>query len=50
MLNQAKVYFDEGYIFGAEGEGFERINLACPRSTLDEALVRIRDAIKARRA
>jgi cystathionine beta-lyase len=50
MLNQAKVYFDEGYIFGAEGEGFERINLACPRSTLDEALVRIRDAIKAQRA
>ena len=48
MLNEAKVYFDEGYIFGAEGEGFERINLACPRSTLDAALVRIRDAIRAR--
>ena len=46
MLNEAKVYFDEGYIFGEEGEGFERINLACPRSTLDEALVRIRDAIR----
>lgn len=45
MLNKAKVYFDEGYIFGAEGEGFERINLACPRSVLDQALVRIRDAV-----
>lgn len=50
MLNQAKVYFDEGYIFGEEGEGFERINLACPRSVLDEALVRIRDTIRARPA
>lgn len=48
MLNKAKVYFDEGYIFGEEGEGFERINLACPRSTLDEALVRIRDAVRER--
>lgn len=50
MLNKAKVYFDEGYIFGEEGEGFERINLACPRSTLDEALVRIRDAVRERAA
>lgn len=46
MLNRAGVYFDEGYIFGDEGAGFERINLACPRSTLDAALVRIRDAIR----
>ncbi|MCR9071941.1 MAG: pyridoxal phosphate-dependent aminotransferase [Alphaproteobacteria bacterium] len=46
MLNKAKVYFDEGYIFGDEGAGFERINLACPRSTLDQALVRIRDAVR----
>ena len=50
MLNRARVYFDEGYIFGDEGAGFERINLACPRSVLDEALVRIRDAVRAHRA
>ena len=37
----------EGFVEPEEGEGFERINLACPRSTLDEALVRIRDAIRA---
>lgn len=41
MLDQAKVYFDEGYIFGPEGEGFERINVACPRSILKMALERI---------
>ncbi|MCJ7511740.1 MAG: pyridoxal phosphate-dependent aminotransferase [Anaerolineales bacterium] len=45
MLKRAKVYLDEGYIFGEEGEGFERINIACPRSVLAEALERIRDAI-----
>lgn len=47
MLNKAKIYYDEGYIFGPEGAGFERINIACPRSLLDEALVRMRDAVRA---
>ncbi|EDP66877.1 putative aminotransferase [alpha proteobacterium BAL199] len=46
MLDKAKIYFDEGYIFGDEGIGFERINIACPRSILDEALSRMRDAIR----
>lgn len=45
MLNEAKVFLDEGYIFGPEGNGFERINLACPRSVLVEALERIKTAI-----
>ena len=36
-----RVYLDEGFIFGPEGEGFERINIACPRSVLMEALQRI---------
>lgn len=45
MLEEARVYLDEGYIFGPEGEGFERINIACPRSILAEALDRIRQAV-----
>jgi cystathionine beta-lyase len=45
MLNEARVYLDEGYIFGEEGAGFERINIACPRSLLKEALERIRSAV-----
>lgn len=45
MMNKARIYFDEGYIFGPEGEGFERINIACPRSILIEALDRIKVAI-----
>jgi cystathionine beta-lyase len=45
MRKEAGVYLDEGYIFGPEGEGFERINLACPRAVLAEGLDRIRKAI-----
>ncbi len=45
MLEEAKVYLDEGFIFGPEGEGFERINIACPRPILVEALDRIRRVI-----
>jgi cystathionine beta-lyase len=45
MYDEAKVYLDEGFIFGPEGEGFERINIACPRSILVEALDRIRKVI-----
>jgi cystathionine beta-lyase len=46
MLNKARVFLDEGYIFGTEGSGFERINIACPRSVLMEALERIVKAIQ----
>jgi cystathionine beta-lyase len=46
MLNKARVFLDEGYIFGAGGSGFERINIACPRSVLMEALWRIVKAIQ----
>lgn len=42
---QAKVAFDEGYIFGEEGEGFTRINIACPRKLLEEGLSRLSKAI-----
>lgn len=42
---KAKVLFDEGYIFGEEGEGFERINIACPRPLLDAALARLQREI-----
>lgn len=45
MVKEAGVYMDEGYIFGPEGEGFERINIACPRSILADALERIKEAV-----
>ncbi len=46
IMEKANVYLDEGEMFGPEGEGFERINLACPRSILAEALERICMAMK----
>ena len=46
MLTEARVWLDEGRIFGPEGNGFERFVLACPRSILEEALTRIARAFK----
>jgi cystathionine beta-lyase len=45
MLKKARVYLDDGVIFGTEGSGFQRINIACPRALLAEALERIRAAV-----
>ncbi len=45
MLTEAGVYLDEGFIFGAEGEGFERVNIACTRAVLTEALTRIKQVV-----
>ena len=47
IMDDARVYLNQGYIFGSEGEGFERINIACPRSILTEALERIETSVKA---
>lgn len=47
MLNKAKLWLDEGYIFGTGGDGFERFNVACPQSTLTKALEQLEKAIKA---
>ncbi|MFV0393610.1 MAG: MalY/PatB family protein, partial [Coprobacillaceae bacterium] len=46
MLNKAKLWLDEGYIFGMQGAGFERFNVATPRATLKEALERLEKAMK----
>lgn len=48
IQKQGKVAFDEGYIFGKEGEGFTRINIACPRTLLEEGLKRFSQALKNR--
>lgn len=40
----AHVALDEGDMFGPDGEGFVRLNLACPRKILDESLRRIKSA------
>ncbi|MFW9998513.1 MAG: MalY/PatB family protein [Candidatus Hodarchaeota archaeon] len=45
MLKKAKVALDDGKIFGPGGEGFERINVACPQSILKECMNRIVNAL-----
>lgn len=46
LRDKAHVRLNPGAEYGAGGEGFLRFNLACPRSTLQLALERIRDAVK----
>ncbi|MCM3570954.1 MalY/PatB family protein [Neobacillus mesonae] len=46
MHNEAKVFLDEGYIFGEEADGFERMNIACPTKTMMEGLERLVKAVK----
>lgn len=46
LIDVGKIWLDEGYIFGENGEGFERINLACPRSIVEEGTTRLIRAIK----
>ncbi len=45
MQKEAKIAFDEGYIFGEEGAGFERINVATPRANVEEVLRRMKSAL-----
>jgi cystathionine beta-lyase len=46
MTTEAMLFLDEGYVFGDEGRGFERINLACPTHVLQKALDRLLEAVK----
>lgn len=45
MLHDARVALDEGYIFGEEGIGFERINVATPRVNIIECMERMKKAL-----
>jgi cystathionine beta-lyase len=45
FLEKAKVAVNDGATFGQGGEGFVRLNFACPRATLVEALERMGDAL-----
>jgi cystathionine beta-lyase len=45
MREKARVGLDDGFIFGDGGAGFQRMNIACPRVILEEALRRIETAV-----
>ena len=40
-IENAKLWFNSGTMFGEDGAGFQRINIACPKSVLIEALNRL---------
>mgnify|MGYP002626302185 CR=1 FL=1 len=44
--DKAKLWLDEGKIFGEESTLFERMNIACPRSILVKALKQLEHALK----
>lgn len=42
IIHEAGLWLDSGKIFGECGRGFQRVNVACPRSVLSEALDRLK--------
>ncbi len=45
LIHKAHVWINAGAMYGAAGEGFIRINLACPRQVLEEGLRRLLPAL-----
>jgi cystathionine beta-lyase len=45
FIHKAKVGLNDGAVFGSGGEGFMRLNAACPRSLLEKGLKRIKNAV-----
>ena len=48
LTDECMLYLDNGTDFGAAGSGYQRINVACPRKTLADALDRFYQAAKKR--
>ena len=46
IVHKAKLWLDGGAMFGESGRGFQRINVACPRSILEEAMERLKEAFQ----
>ncbi len=49
MVNEAGVAMSAGTYFGKNGEGYMRMNVACPRATVEKALEQIRAAVERKR-
>lgn len=46
LLNEAKLWLDNGKMFGKSGKGFQRINVAVPKKRLEKALENLEKAFK----
>ncbi|MDR1703004.1 MAG: pyridoxal phosphate-dependent aminotransferase [Sporomusaceae bacterium] len=45
IVDKARLWLNSGLTFGEGGAGFQRVNIACPRSVLKEAFVRLEQAV-----
>ncbi len=45
IVRDAKLWLDGGTMFGEEGKGFQRINIACPRGILEKAFLQLEAAV-----
>jgi len=45
ILEKTKLGLNDGPVFGPGGEGFQRMNVACPRSIMEEAMERLKNAV-----
>jgi len=46
LIEEAKLGLSDGPVFGPGGEGFQRMNIACPKSVLARALNQLASALK----
>ncbi len=45
FIEKARLGLNSGHMFGKEGSGFMRLNVACPRATLEQALGQLKAAV-----
>jgi cystathionine beta-lyase len=48
IIEKAKLGLNDGPVFGPGGEGFQRMNVACPRAYVEEAMQRLEKAVNHR--
>ncbi len=46
LIYEAGIGLNDGFMFGAGGEGFQRMNIACAQQVVAEALIKIENALK----
>lgn len=46
LVGEARLWLNAGTMYGAEGEGYMRWNIACPRSVMLDGLHRFRDFVR----
>jgi cystathionine beta-lyase len=46
LIREAGIGLSDGALFGTGGEGFQRLNVACPRSLLEKGMDQLKKAIK----